>query len=162
MILSIYFDPKFKKKLNELQWQGGISSFIAQKASNLIDRLLLRGRDCSREIGKLTKNGEFRIKNCKKYDLGNGYRLVCLRKGPHLILLYIGTHDECSRWLERNQGLRYEINYDCKDHVFTKELPTVNSLPVNEIDPADQYEEELLKQLDDKILRKIFCGLCVR
>jgi hypothetical protein len=27
------------------------------------------------------------------------------------------------------------------------------------IDPADEYEEQLMKKIDDKVLRTIFCGL---
>ena len=61
MILSLYLDPKFTKALNELRKQGGISFIVAKKADDLIKRLLLRGRDCSHEIGKLTK--EWRVEN---------------------------------------------------------------------------------------------------
>jgi hypothetical protein len=160
MVLSVYLEPKFRKCLAELRKQGGTSSLAAKKADDLINGLLLRGRDCSCEIGKLTKNGEFRIKQCKKYDLGNGYRLICLRKEHHFILLYIGTHDECHRWLERNKGLRYEIDDDYKDVLITKEIPAVDATPIKEIDPADKYENQLLQKIDDKILRRIFCGLC--
>ena len=161
MILSLHIDPKFIKSLNDLRKQGGISFIAAKKADDLIKRLLLRGRDCSTEIGRLTRNGEVRIKNCKKYDLGNGYRLICLRKAYHLILLYIGTHDECSRWLERNKGLEYELNDAGDNALVTGEISSETPPHIKEIDPADEYEEKLISQIDDRMLRRIFSGLCV-
>jgi hypothetical protein len=150
-----------RKRLTELRKKGGTSSFAAKKAEDLIDRLLLRGKNCSHEIGRLTKNGEFRIRQCKKYDLGNGFRLICLRQGHHFIFLSIGTHDECHRWLERNRGLRYDTVDGYQDVVITREVPEL-SVPVKELDPADVYEDQLLQKIDDKMLRKIFCGLCVK
>jgi hypothetical protein len=162
MILSLYFDPKFTKALDELRRQGGISFIVAKKADDLIKRLLLRGRDCSHETGKLTKNGELRIKKCKKYDLGNGYRLICLRKTSHLILLYIGTHDECTRWIERNKGLEYDLKNTGENQLLTKQISLESEPQIKKIDPADEYEERLISQIDDRTLRKIFSGLCVR
>jgi hypothetical protein len=29
-----------------------------------------------------------------------------------------------------------------------------------DVDPADEYEEQLVRRIDDKVLRNIFCGLC--
>ena len=159
MILSVSIDPKLRERLTEFRKQGGASSFAAKKADDLINRLLLRGRDCTHEIGRLTKHGEFRIRQCKKYDLGNGFRLICLRKGPHFLFLYIGDHDECHRWLERNKGLRYEMDNGYEDVLITRKDPEP-SVAVKEIDPAEEYENQLLQKIDDKTLRKIFCGLC--
>ncbi len=162
MIFSLYLDPKFTKTLNELRKQGGISSIVAKKADDLIRRLLLRGRDCSTETGKLTKNGELRIRKCKKYDMGNGYRLICLRKASRLILLYIGTHDECTRWLERNKGLEYDLNNAVENPLVTKQISLEAEPQIKKTDPADEYEERLISQIDDRMLRKIFSGLCTR
>ena len=162
MIFSLYLDPKFTKTLNELRKQGGISSIVAKKADDLIRRLLLRGRDCSAETGRLTKNGELRIRKCKKYDMGNGYRLICLRKASSLILLYIGTHDECTRWLERNKGLEYDINTAGEGPQLAKQISLEVEPQIKKVDPADEYEEKLISRIDDRMLRKIFSGLCVR
>jgi hypothetical protein len=161
MILSVSIDPKLRERLTEFRKQGGASSFAAKKADDLINRLLLRGRDCTHEIGRLTKHGEFRIRRCKKYDLGNGFRLICLRQGNHFIFLSIGTHDECHRWLERNKGLRYEMDIGYQDVLTTKGVPEP-AVPIKESDPADEYEDQLLQNIDDKMLRKIFCGLCIK
>lgn len=112
---------------------------------------------------KRTKSGELRLQNCRKYDLGGGYRLLCLRNGNHLIFVYAGTHDECHLWLEAHRGISLDAG------IFMESLITLTAPPVDEhpecaeISQAssepDQYEEELLARLDEKTLNDIFRGL---
>jgi hypothetical protein len=160
MILNVHYTPKFIENIEALRRQGGKSLTIAKKADRLIKEIVARGRNELLEVGRLTKRGELRIKRCRKYDLGDGYRLICLKEGKHLILLYVGTHDECSRWLERNKGLRYKIDDVKGTIVETREVEVVALAHTEERDPAYEYEEQLMGKIDDKILRKIFYGLC--
>jgi len=160
MVFYILRDPKFDKYLNILRERGGTALLAAKKAEEIINKILIKGRENSHIIGKLTKNGEFRIRHCIKYDLGNGYRLVCMKKGSHLVLLYIGTHDDCSRWLQRNRDLQYEIDNNCNNMLLTRDVPSIDFISSADVDPADEYEEQLVKRIDDKVLRNIFCGLC--
>jgi hypothetical protein len=160
MILNIYCDKRFTERLEALRRQGGKSLAVAKKADRLVKRILAKGGNGLSEVGKLTNHGELRIKRCKKYDLGDGYRLICLEEGNQIVLLYIGTHDECSRWLERNKGLQYEIDEKNVNFLAMKEMPSTDLSYQHAKDPADEYEEQLMAKIDDKILRKIFCGLC--
>jgi hypothetical protein len=160
MVFYILRDPKFDKHLNILREKGGTALLAANKAEEIINKILIKGRENSHIIGKLTKNGEFRIRHCIKYDLGNGYRLVCMKKGSHLVLLYVGTHDDCSRWLQRNRDLQYEIDNNCNNMLLTRDVPSTDFISSADIDPADEYEKQLVKRIDDKVLRNIFCGLC--
>lgn len=158
MINYIYLDTKFETRLNEFRRQGGTSSAVAKKADEIIKKLSCNTNINYTEIGKLTKKGEQRLKNCKKYDLGKGYRMICIKDGNNLIFVYIGTHDECSRWLERNKDLKYELdNATCL--VIPKSSKAADYVD-EEIDYAEEYEKQLLEKIDDRILRKIFCGLC--
>jgi hypothetical protein len=160
MILSVHRDKHFDEKIKSFRNQGGTALLAARKADEIISRIVEEGRNSGFKFGRRTRNGELRIKNCLKFDLGNGYRLICLRRECRFIVLYIGTHDDCSRWLERNKDITYDLDNASCEHIVTKEV----ALPASpkKADPADTYEEELLKQADDKILRKIFCGLCER
>ncbi|MEM7828340.1 MAG: hypothetical protein QW561_03270 [Candidatus Aenigmatarchaeota archaeon] len=165
MILKVYRDPKFVEAIDTLHNQGGKSLAIAKKADRLINRILKRRVNGFPEVGKLTNKGELRIKHCKKYDLGDGYRLITLEEGNQIVFLYIGSHDQCSRWLERNKGLQYKID-EIKD-VEVKTIETkededefmINDY-IKEKIFVDEYEEQLMARIDDKILRKIFWGLC--
>jgi len=85
-----------------------------------------------------------------------------MRKAYHLILLYIGTHDECTRWLERNKGLEYDLNNAGENPLFTKQISLEAEQQTKKVDPADEYEERLKSRIDDRMLRKIFSGICVR
>jgi len=84
---------------------------VAKKADDFIMSLSHNNGASEREKFSFTCNGEYRIKNCKKIDLIGAYRLVMINKDNRFILLYIGSHDECFRWIERNKGLSYEIDY---------------------------------------------------
>jgi hypothetical protein len=160
MIYSVHRDPKFDECLDMLRERGGAALIAVKKAEELINRIMLKGREHSVNIGKQTKNGEFRIKRCIKYDLGNGYRLICVKKGSRLAFLFMGTHDDCGRWIKRKRGLNYKIDTACNyDSILLTIDPSVSFAFAEEIDAAEEYEENLMRRVDDKILRTIFCGL---
>jgi hypothetical protein len=159
MVCYVHRDPKFENYLNILREKGGTALSAAKKAEEIIQRILMKGRENSLKVGRLTKKGELRIKCGIKYDLGNGYRLICAKKGAHLILLYIGSHDDCDRWLEHNKGLQFEIDDNGDNKLATKNIPSIECKSLSTNDPVDEYEEQLMKRIDDKVLRSIFCGL---
>ena len=162
MLYYIHRDPKFDKCLNMLRERGGTALIAVKKSEEIINRIIAKGREHSHRIGKQTNNGELRIKNCIKYDLGNGYRLICIRRGFHLTYLFVGNHDDCSRWIERKKGIKYEIDNNYNNMLLTKENTSMNFESVEEIDPVEEYEENIIKKVNDKILRTIFCGLVER
>jgi len=160
MIFTVHRDKNFDEKIQKYLAHGGTALLAARKAEEIIGRIVHDGRNSGFKFGRHTRNGELRIKNCIKYDLGNGYRLICLKREYHLIVLHIGTHDECSRWIERNKDITYDLDNASCEHIATKEVASPAS--PKEADPADMYEEELLKKADDKVLRNIFCGISAR
>jgi len=153
----------FDRKLEDLRATGGFASVAAGKADQLICLIKNEKGDKPREQFRFTRYGEHRIKRCHKYSLGCGYRLVFIRKGCHVVLLYIGSHDDCSRWLERNSRMVYE--FDGADHsteISTHTCMEDSSVPGDEIAEecrADEYEEQLMRRIDDRTLRKVFSGL---
>jgi hypothetical protein len=159
MICYVHRDAKFENYLNILREKGGTALSAAKKAEDIIQRLLIKGKENSLKVGRLTKKGELRIKCGIKYDLGSGYRLVCARNGDRLILLYIGSHDECDRWLENNKGLQFEIDDNGDNMLATPDIQSTEYNSLLTIDPVDEYEEQLMRRIDDKVLRNIFCGL---
>ena len=114
---------------------------------------------------KRTKNGEYRLKNCVKYDLGHGYRLVTVKDGNNLFITFIGSHDQTDRWIETH---RYDCF--CEDHsqyfseiidmdetVTTDQLS--ESLPHSSSLESDEYEQQLIEKMDETVLKMVFPGL---
>ncbi len=135
----------------------------ASRAEQIINKLLLyAGAEKEDLRSKRTKSGELRLKNCRKYDLGGGYRLLCLHNGEHLIFVYAGTHDECHQWLETHRGSALDAEIYRESLTRITLTPEDEPLGCAEILPVtaepDQYEEELLARLDDKTLGYIFRG----
>lgn len=159
MIRFVHRDPKFDKQLNALRKAGKKAVRAAKEADAIID-MLARGETVSR-VGVTTRYGEFRIRNCVKYDLGSGYRLITVRQDAHLFLLYIGTHDECDRWLENNKSWE-PLFVKSRNKIFSVQRDSfdwkLRLLP----EPENDDNEEFFDDIDEKYLRVIFRGLCGR
>lgn len=154
MIEYIRYHPQFEKQCEKLKK----SNDKAIKAlENALDILLefKRSKKGFKDMGTLTHYGELRLKDCIKYRLGNGYRLVLSIKKDCLFVLCIGSHDQCDKWLERNQGTQ---NFN-----FSKQEKVLNR---RKIEKKSQYpglnnsEPDLFSHIEDRILRRIFQGIC--
>ncbi|MFN2355333.1 MAG: hypothetical protein ABR512_12510 [Desulfopila sp.] len=114
---------------------------------------------------KRTKNGEYRLRNCIKYDLGHGYRLVTVKDGDNLFITFAGNHDQTDRWIETHRYDKF-----CEDdslyisemiaeeeHVTSEQ--SSESLPFGSQPEPGEYEEQLLGKIDDEVLKMVFPGL---
>ena len=87
VVISQQFD--YLVRLRQLLRDGGPHGRAAQKAIEIQDWLQ---RDVDLR-SQATDHGETRIKGCVKYDLGNGFRLITVRRGDSVVLLTLGSHD---------------------------------------------------------------------
>ena len=161
-ILFVHRTQTLGRSLEDLRRKGGIASVVAKKADELISLITHTEEKRAREQFRFTWNGEYRIKYCRKYDLGSGYRLVLLQKGRHLVLLYAGSHDDCFRWIEHNKKMNYEIDgttHSIPVRYDARSDDSVSDDVLEEEPLADEYETALVSRIDDNILRKIFSGL---
>ena len=164
---SFYRDPLFDRTLAELRAQGGYAAVAADKAEEFIGILIGTNPADGRARFRFTRKGEYRIKNCRKVDLGCGYRIVCIRKDQRLILLYIGTHDDCFRWIERHRTAEYDLDSVAEDAWMKvsdgRHDERTERDEVHEEDRfAEEYEASLMDRLDDAALRRVFSGLIER
>ena len=131
----------------------------AREAESVITRLL-HERLMFISRNDATKNGECRMKNCVKYDLGHGYRMITIRDRDILHISFVGTHDECDRWLEKQRRFQ---------SVFLKSRSTTIPVEMDGTDSSDssgfekkpllEYEEESFQPIEEKYLRMVFSGL---
>ena len=116
-------------------------------------------------VHRLTKFGERRIEGCQKYDLGSGYRLVYVKEREHYVFLFVGSHDDCDRWLTNNKDLQ-ELQLDKLDNDAScvSEQTTASDAAASPTDTASEddmdYEDILMQRIDEPMLRRIFRGLC--
>jgi hypothetical protein len=156
-LLYIHRTAVFDRTLEQLRRKGGSASLAAENADKLIDNIARGEGNGARKQFRFTRNGERRIKYCMKYSLMGGYRLVFLRKESHIVFLYVGSHDDCCRWIERNKGLTYCVD----DTTHALRIQRDDSIAREEIDEeldSDDYEASLMSKIDDKILSEIFSG----
>ena len=156
MISHMYYLHKLEKRFDELERTCIQGRKAVEQAKNLVHEMK-EGVDHRAHI-KQTKHGELRIKNCKKFDLGSGYRMVTVQQGTCIYLLYIGSHDDCHHWIENHRGYLPDSG-DCKD-VYLVPRPEKVSAPERPEPPECDYEDLLMQKIDDRLLRSIFSGLC--
>ena len=158
MIERIHLDPKLKKCLAALKKGSSRAGLAADRLETIVAEAE-RGRLPPAEMVTFTHNGEARIKGCRKYDLGGGYRLVTLKNGGDLFLLFAGNHEECSRWIENNRDqLPLEmINERCQTIARSA---CRNREATAAIAPTDEDgQSDCITPPDERDLRAVFSGL---
>lgn len=160
MIRTLFLDAKLDKQLQALSQSDKKAALAAEQARDIMAKLK-GGRFSSMEAGNITKHGEQRIKGCIKYDLGSGYRLVTLKQGRDLYLLYAGSHDDCHRWIENNRELPVaDIRRRSRRMMVDKASSTKTQCAETEKETMDWKDgDSLSRELNDRQLRILFSGL---
>ena len=160
MAVIIHLAPQLQKCLNKLYKAGGRAALAAERVETIIATLASHDGVRPAQVNKLTRNGEARIDKCKKFDLVGGYRLVYVREENHYFFLLAGTHDDCDRWLNNHRNFKPEI--PCEDTpLMVSQADNVMPASTQEATENDMdYDDILMKNIDEKMLRRIFRGLC--
>ena len=162
MAVVIHRDPQLQKCLTKLRRAGGRALLAAEQVETILARLASHKGRHSDTVHKRTRHGEARIEKCKKFDLVGGYRLVYIREAQQYYFLFVGSHDDCDHWLTHNCDLSLEMP---EAPTIAGVKPTVAMTPAAEhaVPPGAlelDYDDVILKDIDEKILRRVFCGLC--
>lgn len=154
----VKISAKVDSRIKTLMKSGKTGKAIAEKVTNTIEKIksgmVLGYKELS---GSFTKNGEKRIKNCKKFDFSCGYRLITLQKGSTIFITFFGTHDECQRWLENNSRLK-EITPG-KGALFSISENKTTAESHSKVHTEKYYFDEIIKNLSEQDLREVFCGI---
>ncbi len=156
----IYVSKKVDNCIETLVKSGKAGTALANKAKCIIDSLASGEVQHHMDaIGRFTKYGEKRIRNCRKYDLGCGYRLITLQRGESVFIPFLGTHDNCQRWLENNSRLK-GFNTDAGRMIrIVRKKPAKMISRMSELAENNADDHDLFKHLTDKDLRRVFSGL---
>lgn len=161
----LHISRNIDKCLVKLRLRGRQGASVASQYLQIIE-CIRKNRWRSNIIScKRTKNGEYRLKNCVKYDLGHGYRLVTVKDGRNLFFTFVGSHDQTDRWLEthRFDCFREDDSLYFSEIIDTDETMALDqhseSLPPTPSLASDEYEEQLIDKIDDAVLKSVFSGL---
>lgn len=70
----------------------------AERAERIIAFLAKGQAEMQKISNKLTKHGELRLRNCLKFDLGGGYRLVCITSESFTLFLPVAMMTVTVGW----------------------------------------------------------------
>jgi mRNA-degrading endonuclease YafQ of YafQ-DinJ toxin-antitoxin module len=153
--LEIHQTRRFGKQLQAMYKAGKNERIVAGRAERILADLqadpLHEETECRR-----THYGEHRLRDCRKYDLSCGFRLIGLKRDRRLIFTCVGSHDDCQRWIENNREHQEEIESIPVPVPCSENRPGI--LPLMAEAEIDEYEEELMARIDEQILREIFAG----
>ena len=157
-MLNVHLNLKVEKKLSEFKKSKTPMAHAAKKAEHVICGLV-SGKSPS-SAGILNKNGESRIKNCMKYDLGNGYRLVCIKYGDDVYVVYLGNHDSSKVWIDNHKHIN-QAHIHHEADLFNRVEQMKSDCPISlNIPPVyDPVEGDMKKEISQGDLRKVFKGL---
>ena len=160
MAVVIHREPQLHKCLSKMRRSGGRAALAAERVEEIIAALAANTGIQPQQVNKLTRHGEARIEHCKKFDLVGGYRLVYVKEANHYFFLFTGTHDDCHRWLNNNRHLKPEPDGVDMPLIVRQADDAARSVdhnvPVGDMD----YDAIVLKDIDEKMLRRVFRGLC--
>ena len=156
-MLEIHQTRNLVKQFGAMRKGGKKERDILLRAETIMTRLQDNPLDEKAECRR-TYNGEFRLKDCRKYSLSCGFRLISLKRENRLIFTYIGSHDDCQRWIENNRSCLDEIESVPLTLGF---IEPVKGLETEDMSSSrrsseDEYEVQLMEQLDEHLLREVF------
>jgi hypothetical protein len=160
MIKHIHVHQRVERTIEQMSILNNAPMIAALRARNII-QTLVDGIMPARTI-LMSGKKDARIKKRFKFDLGKGYRLITIREKESMYILFIGTHEQCDRWLDDNR----------KKKIHMRPIPLVSYTvkPVNNgtaaIYDSAQYSENNMEFTGDDFihisqieLREVFCGL---
>jgi hypothetical protein len=139
--VEILFHRSFQTSLADMYRAGGEPKRRAEKVNAMLGALQTGVAALSDY--PITNHGESRIKHCKKYDLGSGFRLITVQTEKVIGLMFVGDHAAADRWLTGNSGLT----------IGRDRTGTWNAIPMSEVGalisrpPAGEATKLLLDRL---------------
>lgn len=104
-MIKVVSTKEFARCLRELAKKGKRGKDAIMKARAAQSEYAHEGR-----ISSLpgTNNGETRVPNVEKFNLGDGYRLVVQKIDSETrAFLYVGDHDDTDQWLENHKHYKW-------------------------------------------------------
>ena len=155
MPTRVHVSFKVERQLAAFEQQGKPLSIAAIRSRRIIDAMIKRKSVTS--AGLLKRKTDRRVKNSFKFDLGSGFRLICIREGTNIYVLFVGDHDSADNWLD-NYPRKKLLKTDIKSHshIVNKQcamMSETRSVTTDALDPP------CFTKITQETLRRVFKGL---
>ncbi|WP_022669050.1 hypothetical protein [Desulfospira joergensenii] len=157
---QVRLHPKVERQLASMEKQVNAPAIAAGKARKII-QALIQGQALT-VSGLLSGRPDRRLKNSLKFNLGSGFRLICIRTKKVIYVMFAGDHDACDAWLDKTSKKKPHKK-DLDMAVFTVDIPTSgldSRFDGRPPDPADKsLEDPDFPPVSQEDLRRVFKGL---
>ncbi len=157
---QVHVYPKLERQLLALKRRSNAPAIAAERARQVI-ALLIRGKNPT-SAGLMRPRTDKRLKNSLKFDLGSGFRLICIREKRIIYVMFAGDHDSTDAWLDHHLS--------GKPHKTTlpmKIFPIDRSCPAKAVknqtkasSKSSPFEKPGPEEISQENLRRVFSGLC--
>ena len=93
-----------------------------------------------------------------KYDLGDACRLITIQNKNYVLLCYVGSHDDCHKWLERNKGFVLAKN-EAREFASVRKTENIADAETRISAESDGTEKNLLERIKERQLDLLLAGL---
>ncbi|HCY83747.1 MAG TPA: hypothetical protein DHV36_01270 [Desulfobacteraceae bacterium] len=153
--------PKLERQLGMMERQGNVPAVAAQRARQIIEALI-RGEGSSAS-GLMRAKSDRRVKNSLKFNLGQGFRLICIKEKKTITMMFAGDHDSSDAWLDANTRKRPHRT-DTRMAVFSVARPWRDersaSAGTKRYGRSSPEDDPLNREIPEHLLRQVFRGLC--
>jgi len=153
----------FNVSYNLLLRKGGVFAKAASKASAVIGNVSLLDDPFSGL--KITNHGENRIKKCVKYELPGACRLITIQDNKQVVLMFVGDHESCDKWLDKNRGLSLGRNASGEliaiyEDIAPEEKESLEDVSLSNIElykliKPEEYFDKIVSGLERSLMRDI-------
>lgn len=152
---QIHVSPKVERQLAVLERQGTTRSIAAQRVRRIIDALI--HGDSPASAGLLKKKSDRRVRNCLKFDLGAGFRLICVSERENIYILFVGDHDSSDNWLDNYSKKKpHKTELEMNTYIVDKQCAQMSGTPTP---MKNMFEDPGFFRITQEELRRVFKGL---
>jgi len=153
---KVLLHPRLEKQLRAMEGRAN-APFIAAGRARRIIGAVIKGQT-SRAAGLFRARSDTRVKNAWKYDLGAGYRLICIRTKQIIYVMYAGDHESCDAWLNNNSKKQPRISETEMTAFTIRDSPEPFDCRTGR-DLEPDFDDQHPAPIPQAYLRKVFCGL---
>lgn len=154
--MQLMESKEYRESLVTLRRRGGAWQKAAERAIVMQDDL--RDEQLRAKL-PVTKHGEKRIRKAVKYSIGsNNCRMVTVQDEGFIFLLYVGTHEDAEKWLDKNRGMTVRVD-DSRRVVASFESIDIKNPEQRLRGDVGFTDKPLLSLLSDSLQNSLLGGL---